>query len=1001
MGDGEWKEVSRKKKGSVFHRLQFPQPKASSVDDLAKISHTVYVSNFPSHLTMRELWNICGEKGTLVDVFIAKHKNKLGQMFAFCRFIKVVDMDTLINSLSNVWIGKLRLHANVARFERKVYNPSQVAEKVFGNSSYVGTKAENVPQVVKSNGTGSYSNKASSYANVAKSSTSGGGKATNSDQEVKGSIGTLITLSQDNSNDYPLALLGCYNDFRSIANTRFICQSEGFMEVEFRYLGGLWVLFEFTSLEAKDKFLKHKGIAAWFSTLKPWHDDFVVKERLIWLEIEGVPLRAWTDDTFKQICSQWGELLFIDDTDGCNRLSKRLCIKSPHALLVFATIMVSLNDVTYAIRVRELCSWTPTFVDDDSESDEEGSMGKYDKQGVKTPEDNDVESVADLPDNIGTTQINVEDIEQENEFVTHASLNQDSHVEARFREMPSHSDPFDLASLINKKYGKGIHTKSPVTPEFPPGFSPKAQQVSESFHKLSDGDSYKQSGFSMLQRLEETIKVGMALGLNMEGCEKTLASLVADNGELLEVSNMANVIGCGAVTLPFKYLGVPMGCNMARCANWSAIFQKFSSKLSLWKAQLLSVGGRLSLIKSVLGNLPTYYMSIYKMPAHVQKKLESMRNNFFLGCDQGEKKMTWVKWKKCLASKKLGGLGIGSILGLTWGFYLSGYGGSSTWDAILSSVHILKSKGIDLLSYCIRKVGNGVSTRFWNDIWIGDQPLNSKFPRIYMLDNDRDCYVANRIPLLDWSSILRRHPRGRAELSQYEALRAAIGNVALNDHCDSWQWSVDVSSGFSVASVRSLVDARTLDVDSNVTRWYNLFFVPKSQKPRGLDGTLRKIDRIMANLGFLDSFAGAHAIFQPYRVSDHSPAILHIPTTCKFKPRPFKFSNILVQHSRFKQQVQECWGTSVSGFHMFKVVSKLKALKKPFRRMLFREGNIHENVTKLRHGTWDEASTPALGFDRMLICVRGEGVLSLNAFCNYLNIQSLAKITKCPYNFKN
>ncbi|PWA62241.1 RNA-directed DNA polymerase, eukaryota, Reverse transcriptase zinc-binding domain protein [Artemisia annua] len=76
-----------------------------------------------------------------------------------------------------------------------------------------------------------------------------------------------------------------------------------------------------------------------------------------------------------------------------------------------------------------------------------------------------------------------------------------------------------------------------------------------------------------------------------------------------------------------------------------------------------------------------------------------------------------------------------------------------------------------------------------------------------------------------------------------------------------------------------------------------------TQKPRGLDGTLRKIDRIMDNLGFLDSFAGAHAIFQPYRVSDHSPAIIHIPTTCKFKPRPFKLSNILVQNSRFKQQV--------------------------------------------------------------------------------------------------
>ncbi|PWA79749.1 RNA-directed DNA polymerase, eukaryota, Reverse transcriptase zinc-binding domain protein [Artemisia annua] len=115
-----------------------------------------------------------------------------------------------------------------------------------------------------------------------------------------------------------------------------------------------------------------------------------------------------------------------------------------------------------------------------------------------------------------------------------------------------------------------------------------------------------------------------------------------------------------------------------------------------------------------------------------------------------------------------------------------------------------------------------------------------------------------------------------------------------------------------------------------------------TQKPHGLDGTLRKIDRIMSNIGFLDAFAGSHAIFQPYRISDHSPAILHIPTISKFKPRPFKFSNILVQNSRFKQQVQECWGTMVSGFHMYKVVSKLKALKKPFRRMLFREGDAEE-----------------------------------------------------------
>ncbi|PWA40329.1 RNA-directed DNA polymerase, eukaryota, Reverse transcriptase zinc-binding domain protein [Artemisia annua] len=119
----------------------------------------------------------------------------------------------------------------------------------------------------------------------------------------------------------------------------------------------------------------------------------------------------------------------------------------------------------------------------------------------------------------------------------------------------------------------------------------------------------------------------------------------------------------------------------------------------------------------------------------------------------------------------------------------------------------------------------------------------------------------------------------------------------------------------------------------------------------------------MANLACTDGFVGAHAIFQPYRISDHSPAILTIPTSYKFTPRPFKFYNILVQNSQFKRMVKESWDMDVSGFHMYKVVSKLKALKKPLRKLLYNEGNIHDKVVKLRHelDTKPKARAPPQG----------------------------------------
>ncbi|GKD99492.1 RNA-directed DNA polymerase, eukaryota, reverse transcriptase zinc-binding domain protein [Tanacetum coccineum] len=50
-----------------------------------------------------------------------------------------------------------------------------------------------------------------------------------------------------------------------------------------------------------------------------------------------------------------------------------------------------------------------------------------------------------------------------------------------------------------------------------------------------------------------------------------------------------------------------------------------------------------------------------------------------------------------------------------------------------------------------------------------------------------------------------------------------------------------------------------------------------NQKPKGLNGILKKIDRIMGNLQFNEDFPGSFAIFQPYRISDHSPCVLRIP----------------------------------------------------------------------------------------------------------------------------
>nr|GFC63364.1 hypothetical protein [Tanacetum cinerariifolium] len=94
-----------------------------------------------------------------------------------------------------------------------------------------------------------------------------------------------------------------------------------------------------------------------------------------------------------------------------------------------------------------------------------------------------------------------------------------------------------------------------------------------------------------------------------------------------------------------------------------------------------------------------------------------------------------------------------------------------------------------------------------------------------------------------------------------------------------------------------------------------------TQKPKGGGGILRNLDRIMSKEEFIDTFPGAYGLFQPYSNSDHSPAVLKIPTLTASKPKPFKF--YLAFKRNFLELVDSTWTTHVDGHNMFKVVSKL------------------------------------------------------------------------------
>jgi len=74
-----------------------------------------------------------------------------------------------------------------------------------------------------------------------------------------------------------------------------------------------------------------------------------------------------------------------------------------------------------------------------------------------------------------------------------------------------------------------------------------------------------------------------------------------------------------------KYLGLPLGASFKAKFIWDDIIEKMECHLVGWKMMYLSKGGKGTLIKSTLSNMPTYFMSLFPLPIGVANCLEKLQ----------------------------------------------------------------------------------------------------------------------------------------------------------------------------------------------------------------------------------------------------------------------------------------------------------------------------------------------------------------------------------------
>ncbi|MCI35662.1 RNA-directed DNA polymerase (Reverse transcriptase), partial [Trifolium medium] len=90
-------------------------------------------------------------------------------------------------------------------------------------------------------------------------------------------------------------------------------------------------------------------------------------------------------------------------------------------------------------------------------------------------------------------------------------------------------------------------------------------------------------------------------------------------------------LNCRIGSIPFKYLGLPVGANSRRVSTWDPLLESLRKWLGAWGNKYVSLGGCIVLLNSVLNAIPIFFLSYMKIPVQVWKSIRRIQREFLWG----------------------------------------------------------------------------------------------------------------------------------------------------------------------------------------------------------------------------------------------------------------------------------------------------------------------------------------------------------------------------------
>lgn len=147
----------------------------------------------------------------------------------------------------------------------------------------------------------------------------------------------------------------------------------------------------------------------------------------------------------------------------------------------------------------------------------------------------------------------------------------------------------------------------------------------------------------------------MSTGLKVDFLKSMLVPI---NISETRLHHLAATFGCSTSSLPFTYIGVPLGLTKPRIEEFLPLVTR-CEKILVSTSIYLSQAGRLQLTNSVFSSLPTFSMCTFSLHVSIREQVDKYRKLcLWRGSDENNRMNAKAAWSLVTKTKEEGGLGV-------------------------------------------------------------------------------------------------------------------------------------------------------------------------------------------------------------------------------------------------------------------------------------------------------------------------------------------------------